>query len=91
MKRAYRHLFFDLDHTLWDFHHNSQFTIHQLYQRFELKGKLPLCEPAIFYERYLEINDGKWQLYRLGRITKEEVRSQRFYETFQSFGLPDRD
>ena len=39
MSLPYKHLFFDLDHTLWDFDENSKATMKQLYDEYELKKK----------------------------------------------------
>jgi FMN phosphatase YigB (HAD superfamily) len=38
--RAYKHIFFDLDHTLWDFDTNAKNTLTDLYHEFELKEKV---------------------------------------------------
>ena len=36
---AYKHLFFDLDHTLWDFDANAKESLLELYDFFNLKEK----------------------------------------------------
>ena len=90
MHKRYKHLFFDLDHTLWDFETNSRDTLCSLFAQHEMKDKL-MCDSEVFYQRYIEVNNRKWELYRKGKITKDELRAQRFYETFQSFGLDDKN
>ena len=82
------HIFFDLDHTLWDFDTNSRNTIEMLFNEQQLEEKLG-CELTPFYERYIEINNAKWDLYRKGSITKERLRAERFVDTFAAFGSRD--
>ena len=44
----YKHLFFDLDHTLWDFDANAKETLAELYSIFDLDNKImTLCCFAI--------------------------------------------
>ncbi len=90
MTKKYEHLFFDLDHTLWDFETNSRETIFQLFDLHHLKKKTK-SEKAIFYKKYTAINEGKWTLYRAGKITKEKLRAERWADTFRHFGLDDFD
>lgn len=85
---SYTHVFFDLDHTLWDFEANSRFTIEQLFAERSLADHLG-CDVERFYQKYIEINDAKWDLYRRGAITKERLRAERFVETYAAFGSDD--
>ncbi|RLD45080.1 MAG: noncanonical pyrimidine nucleotidase, YjjG family, partial [Bacteroidetes bacterium] len=39
MKKSYRHLFFDLDRTLWDFDTSATEAFHKIYSKFDLKNK----------------------------------------------------
>ncbi len=86
---SFKHIFFDLDHTLWDFDANSRLTIELLFEEKNLSQKLA-CEPDQFYQKYIEINDQKWSSYRKGEITKEQLRAERFYETFAAFDYFDQ-
>ncbi len=83
--RKYRHLFFDLDHTLWDFETNSQEAILDLYQKHQLEDRL---ETSVhdFMAAYYQINDELWALYRKGEVTKQQLRHQRFQSAFHRFG-----
>lgn len=85
MKSKYQHLFFDLDHTLWDFETNSQEALLDLYQRYDLEHQLnaPVQD---FLKAYYQINDALWKLYREGKVTKADLRHQRFQKAFHSFG-----
>lgn len=84
----YKHLFFDLDHTLWDFHANSAHTLKLLFEEHQLGERLQ-TEVGHFLERYYAINDQKWALYRSGKIDKANLRASRFLDTFKLYGLED--
>lgn len=86
--KKYEHLFFDLDHTLWDFDTNSKETLTDLFEKHSLKDELKV-EVKDFVMTYLRINEEKWKLYRKGLINKERLRKERFFETFSNFGLRD--
>jgi len=86
MAQRYEHLFFDLDHTLWDFDRNAEETLQELYQTYSLK-KLGLLSADLFIETYTHNNHQLWADYHLGRISKEELRTTRFSKTFLDLGL----
>lgn len=83
---SYRHLFFDLDNTLWDFETNSQETLTELYERHRLK-ELGVPTAGLFIETYRHRNQMMWEQYRLGKLTKESLRNDRFPLTFWDMGL----
>jgi putative hydrolase of the HAD superfamily len=85
-----KHIFFDLDNTLWDFENNSKKTIFELIQEFKLSEKCR-CLPAAFYKTYLLVNEDLWALYRKNAITKEQLRSSRFTNTMLYFGHDDQN
>jgi len=88
MKSRYKYIFFDLDHTLWDFERNAEEAKRELFERLELsKRGIPGYEA--FREKYIVINTGLWALYREGKIEKEELNFKRFYLTLCEFGLDD--
>jgi len=90
MASVYKHLFFDLDHTLWDFEANSRDTLYDLFLHQRLENILK-TDYETFYRTYIEINNELWSLYRIGKVTKEQLRATRFYKTFCSFHLDDRE
>ncbi len=90
MANKYEHLFFDLDHTLWDFESNSKITLEEMYARYELEQATG-ADAEAFYKTYIEINNQKWKLYSLGKITKDDLRAQRFPDTFKTFGYDNPD
>ena len=61
----YRHLFFDLDHTLWDFEANSRLTLEELYRQFALES-IGVNDFDRFHKNYLIHNDRLWDRYRNG-------------------------
>ena len=79
-------LFFDLDHTLWDFDRNAAETLEELYDQYDLK-RLGIDTAQTFIDCYTELNHALWAQYHLGQIDKETLRSSRFKNTFSSLGL----
>lgn len=82
----YRHIFFDLDHTIWDFDRNAEETLHELYKSHALE-ELGLSCPVTFIETYTRNNHELWAAYHLGQISKHELRETRFKKTFLDLGL----
>ena len=82
-----RHIFFDLDHTLWDFERNSAATFELLFEMH----KLPL-DLKEFLDIYVPANKVYWKLYREGKIGKEQLRYARLSEVFTkcNFKASDR-
>lgn len=74
-------IFFDLDHTLWDFEKNSALTFEKIL--FDHSVKVTLDD---FLGVYAPINLEYWKLYRENRVTKEELRFQRLRKTFDAIG-----
>nr|WP_299175589.1 YjjG family noncanonical pyrimidine nucleotidase [uncultured Allomuricauda sp.] len=79
-------IFFDLDHTLWDFEKNSALTFQKILKERELKVKLD-----DFLSTYIPINLEFWKLYREDRISKSELRYQRLRKTFDKIDVPVSD
>ena len=87
--KKYTTLFFDLDHTLWDFDANSKEALTEIYYNFNLaeKGIVSFNE---FLRVYYKINDRMWEQYRKDEISKEELRNDRFYDALMTFKIEDR-
>lgn len=88
MKR-YRHLFFDLDHTLWDFRSNSRLVLKELYAELDL-GAHGVSDADAFVEVYEDINAGLWKRYERGHLPKDVMRVLRFRNTLLTFGVKER-
>lgn len=72
-------IFFDLDHTLWDFERNSALTFAKILESNRVKVDLDG-----FLEIYSPINFEMWKLYRENGITQSELRYQRLRRTFDT-------
>jgi putative hydrolase of the HAD superfamily len=81
---AYKDLFFDLDHTLWDFETNSKETIQELYNTHHL-ADLGLVDFDGFYSTYSAHNHRLWDRYTKGFIKQEELRWKRVYLSLLDF------
>ena len=84
----YRHLFFDLDHTLWDFEANSKQTWQQLYLQHGLTERITPDFDA-FYDRYSYHNKRLWDRYHHGFIKQDELRWKRMWLSFLDFKVGD--
>jgi putative hydrolase of the HAD superfamily len=84
----YLHLFFDLDHTLWDFEANSRQTLAELYDKFQLRAA-GIDDFDQFHRNYLVHNDKLWDRYRKGFIKVDELRWKRMWLALLDFKLAD--
>ena len=84
----YKHLFFDLDHTLWDFERNSQVTLEHIWNE-HLSTRLTKTKFKNFMFTYESVNEHWWGMYRHDQVTKEELRVGRFADSMKRFGLVD--
>ncbi len=84
----YRHLFFDLDHTLWDFDANARVTLESLYEELKLKER-GVHDFELFYRNYLVHNEKLWERYRKGFIRQDELRTKRMWLSLLDFKIAD--
>ena len=70
-----QHVFFDLDHTLWDFEKNSDLTFQKVFKINNLQIDL-----NSFLEIYKPLNFNYWKLYREEKVTKSALRYGRLKE-----------
>ena len=82
----YKHLFFDLDRTLWDFEKNSHEVLLELYKYYDLLS-MGIVDSKVFIERYKYHNEKLWDLYRQNKIEKDKLRVERFKITLDDFGI----
>ena len=78
-----KNIFFDLDHTLWDFEKNSALTFELLFKKYNLDIDL-----NSFLVVYVPINLEYWRLYRNEAISKEYLRFNRLNDVFNSPPIP---
>jgi len=85
---SYKHLFFDLDHTLWDFETNAKETLHELFVAHRLHETLT-PDFNLFYEKYSFHNKRLWHRYNHGFIRQEELKWKRMWHTLLEFKSGD--
>ncbi len=88
MPSTYKHLFFDLDHTLWDFDRNSEETMRMLYAEYTLVGR-GIEDFTEFYRVYSGHNDRLWERFRNGFIRRDDLRWKRIWYTLLDFKVAD--
>lgn len=86
--KKYEHLFFDLDHTLWDFETNSKLTMEDLFIEFKLSEKVE-AGFVPFFQRYSHHNKLLWDRYQKGFIGVEELKWKRMWRTLLDFKIGD--
>lgn len=86
MKGKYKHLFFDLDHTLWDFDTNSEQVLRKLYDEYNL-ASLGIENADEYLRTYAMHNDRLWERFRKGYIKREELRWKRVWLTLLDFKI----
>ena len=85
--KQYKHLFFDLDHTLWDFEANSEATLREMFATYGLNRFFTDYDD--FHAKYEVHNLHLWAQYRRGRVKKNTLNVQRFYRPFAEAGFDD--
>ena len=83
---AYKDLFFDLDHTLWDFELNSKETMQELYSTHHIAA-LGITDFDAFFNIYTAHNHRLWDRYSKGFIKQEELRWKRIYLSLLDFKI----
>jgi putative hydrolase of the HAD superfamily len=84
----YKHLFFDLDHTLWDFDRNSAECIAELYDTFQL-ADVGVTSAAEFSHHFITINRKLWADYDKNLIEHAYIRKHRFPLVFEALGVDE--
>jgi putative hydrolase of the HAD superfamily len=82
----YRHIFFDLDHTLWDFDLNAREALLELYDALHLQTE-GVSDFDTFYVRYLHHNQILWDRYHHGHISGEDLKWKRMWRTLLDFKI----
>ncbi|MGZ3900702.1 MAG: hypothetical protein ACXVNQ_09790, partial [Bacteroidia bacterium] len=79
-----KHVFFDLDDTLWDFEKNSSHVLSTIFTEYDLSSKLK-TDFHTFHTTYKEVNNDLWRSYYKKEIDKQFLRDNRFHIAFQKF------
>ncbi len=85
--KTYKHLFFDLDNTLWDFKANASEAFYEIFSNLKLFDRIP--DFSHFLDVYEKHNEYLWTEYRKGRVKKERMRIERIVLTFSEMGIED--
>ncbi|MCK5823456.1 MAG: YjjG family noncanonical pyrimidine nucleotidase, partial [Bacteroidales bacterium] len=83
--KKYKHLYFDLDRTIWDFEANSYETLADIFYKYNLQKNIE--NEDVFINTYKAHNKKLWDDYGLGRITKKELITKRFLVTLEDFDI----
>ncbi len=86
MNKKIKHVFFDLDHTLWDFDKNSELTFEKIFNIHNVDIEL-----NDFLEIYVPINFKYWKLYREEKVTKTQLRFGRLKDAFDALRVEVSD
>jgi putative hydrolase of the HAD superfamily len=81
----YRHLFFDLDNTLYNFDKNAYQAMKLAFEQLNLMGKL--SDFDVYFSEYLRINEELWTEYRNKKISKDYLRGERFKRSLALFAI----
>jgi putative hydrolase of the HAD superfamily len=82
----YQHIFFDLDHTLWDFDKNSSESLEEIFQKLTLENH-GIASMADFIQCFLRINTSLWDSFDRGHIHHTYIRQNRFRLVFEELGI----
>ena len=85
--KTYKHLFFDLDNTLWDFKANATEAFNEVFRKLKLFERIPDFNK--FLETYEKYNEHLWTEYRKGKVKKDHMRIERMVLTFRELGIDD--
>ena len=88
--KEYKHIFFDLDRTLWDFDKSSQEAFAEIYDLYDLKG-LGIESVELLHDVYSVHNERLWDMYRKGEVTKEVLRGKRFHLALKDLGVDNAE
>ena len=86
--QKYKHVFFDLDRTLWDFDAAAEVAFERIYEKYNLKS-LGIPSAHEFHEVYHPLNEQLWVLYREDKITKDYLNRTRFMQPLAHYGIHD--
>lgn len=77
-----KHIFFDLDHTLWDFEKNSTLAFEKIFQELNFD-----IDSQQFMAIYNPINVAYWKLYERNEIDQEALRVNRLKDAFEAINF----
>lgn len=81
----YKHIFFDLDHTLWDFERNSSESLEEIFHHHTL-SQYGIASLEAFVSSFLKINTALWDAFDRGQLHHTYIRENRFRMVFEELG-----
>ena len=82
----YKHIFFDLDHTLWDFERNSSESLDEIFRNWSLQEQ-GITSAEHFIHCFLKINTSLWDAFDQGNLHHSYIRENRFRLVFEELGV----
>lgn len=84
----YKHILFDLDHTLWDFEKNATEALSELYGTYQLTqvGSFSVEE---FCQTFHKVNYDLWERHERGEYDQTRLRADRFKLIFTELGVAE--
>jgi putative hydrolase of the HAD superfamily len=86
--KSITHIFFDLDHTLWDTDKNAKESLKELHEEIKIQDNFNVSFD-LFHATYQKHNDVLWKKYAKHEVTKEDVRINRFKNTLEELNVFD--
>lgn len=86
--KKYQNIYFDLDHTLWDFDKNALTTLTEVYASFDLANRVN-AHFDDFYQKYLYHNQVLWNRYHKGFISVDDLKWKRMWRTLLDYKVAD--
>lgn len=86
--KKFTHIFFDLDHTLWDYDSNARKVLQDVYEKFNLDKRLT-CSIEGFIATFFKVTSQLWYYYNSGEITRDDIRLRRFRDIVKICGNKD--
>jgi putative hydrolase of the HAD superfamily len=84
--KKYKHIFFDLDHTLWDYDANAALALNELFDQYEF-SRISDCTKEQFVALFFEVNHAIWDLYNKHQIERAYIRETRFATIFDKLNI----
>jgi len=85
----YKHIFFDLDRTLYDFDVNNKDTLRQMFVNHKIGSRVGGVDFEYFFDVYSKVNKSLWLQYKQDQISKQLLNYSRFARTLDYFGIND--
>lgn len=89
LTKRYKHVFIDLDDTIWDFHSNARKSLEAMYESRKLNELFDSFDE--FFSIYAKRNLELWEAYGKGEITREFLMAERFRYPLSKMGVDDQE